>query len=65
MARISPIEENDHPGLADLIGKIRAGWRGALINVYRLLLHLPSLAAIWLDFVSTRSTRGDRLVYTA
>lgn len=52
MARISLIEEQDHPELAELIGKIRAGRRGSLINVYRLLLHSPSLAAIWLDFVS-------------
>jgi 4-carboxymuconolactone decarboxylase len=52
MARISLIEEKDHPELADLIGKIRAGRRGSLINVYKLLLHSPALAAIWLDFVS-------------
>jgi 4-carboxymuconolactone decarboxylase len=52
MARISYIEEKDHPELAELIGKIRAGRRGALINVYKLLLHSPPLAAIWLDFVS-------------
>ncbi len=52
MARISLIEEQNHPELADLIGKIRAGRRGSLINVYKLLLHSPSLAAIWLDFVS-------------
>ena len=52
MARISYIEENDHPELAELIAKVRAGRRGALINVYKLLLHSPSLAAIWLDFVS-------------
>src|ERR1700744_325060 len=50
MARISYIDENDHPELADLIGKIRAGRRGSLINVYKLLLHSPSLAGIWLDF---------------
>ncbi len=53
MARISYIEEKDHPELAELIGKVRAGRRGALINVYKLLLHSPPLAAIWLDFVST------------
>jgi len=53
MARVSLIEEQDHPELAELIGKIRAGRRGALINVYKLLLHSPPLAAIWLDFVST------------
>ena len=52
MARVSLTEEKDHPELAELIGKIRAGRRGNLINVYKLLLHSPSLAAIWLDFVS-------------
>jgi len=53
MARISYIEEKDHPELAELIGKVRAGRRGTLINVYKLLLHSPPLAAIWLDFVSS------------
>ena len=52
MARISYVEEQEHPELAELIGKIRAGRRGSLINVYKLLLHSPPLAAIWLDFVS-------------
>ncbi len=53
MARISYIEEKDHPELAELIGKVRAGRRGTLINVYKLLLHSPPLAAIWLDIIST------------
>lgn len=53
MARVSAIEENDHPELAELIGKIRAGRRGTLINVYKLLLHAPPLAACWLDLIST------------
>lgn len=53
MARISLIEEKDHPELADLIAKIRAGRRGALINVYKLLLHSPPLAASWLDLIGT------------
>ncbi len=53
MARISLIEEKDHPELAELVGRIRAGRRGTLINVYKLLLHAPPLAEIWLDFVST------------
>jgi 4-carboxymuconolactone decarboxylase len=53
MARVALIEETDHPELAELIAKIRAGRRGALINVYKLLLHSPPLAAVWLDFVST------------
>jgi len=52
MARISCIEEKDHPELAELIGKIRLGRRGALINVYKLLLHSPALAACWIDVVN-------------
>src|ERR1700691_5404485 len=59
MARVSYIEEQHHPELAELIGKIRAGRRGSLINVYRLLLHAPPLAAIWLDFVSTARFKTD------
>jgi 4-carboxymuconolactone decarboxylase len=59
MARVSLIEEQDHPELAELIGKIRAGRRGALINVYKLLLHSPPLAAIWLDFVSAARFRTE------
>jgi alkylhydroperoxidase family enzyme len=51
MARVSYIEEKDHPELADLIGKVRAGRRGTLINVYRLLLHSPGLAATWLELI--------------
>ena len=50
MARISLIE--DHPEHAALITKIRAGRRGALINVYKLLLHAPPLAECWLDMIS-------------
>ena len=53
MARVSYVEEKDHPELADLIGKVRAGRRGTLINVYKLLLHTPPLAAAWLDLIST------------
>jgi 4-carboxymuconolactone decarboxylase len=51
MARISYIDEKDHPELAELIGKVRAGRRGALINVYKLLLHAPELAATWLELI--------------
>ncbi|HYT48072.1 MAG TPA: carboxymuconolactone decarboxylase family protein [Burkholderiales bacterium] len=51
MARISLIEEQDHPELAPLIGRIKAGRRGGLLNVYKLLLHSPPLAETWLDHV--------------
>jgi len=52
MARISLIEEQDHPELADLIQRIVAGRRGGLVNVYKLLLHSPPLAATWLEHVN-------------
>src|SRR6516225_57123 len=52
MARISLIEETDHPELAELIKRIVAGRRGGLINVYKLLLHSPPLAETWLEHVN-------------
>ena len=64
MARVPYIEEKDQPELAGLIGKVRAGRRGTLINVYKLLLHTPSLAASWLDLISTarfKTTLDGRL----
>jgi 4-carboxymuconolactone decarboxylase len=51
MARIPLIEEQDHPELAPLIDRIKAGRRGGLLNVYKLLLHSPPLAETWLDHV--------------
>ena len=64
MARISYIEEKDHPELAETIATIRAGRRGSLLNLYKLLLHAPPLAGCWLDMVSTarfKSTLDGRL----
>ena len=56
MARISYIEEKDHPELAGIIGRIK-GLRGGVINIYKLLLHAPALAATWFDHVNaTRKT---------
>src|SRR5207302_11473513 len=47
MARVSLIEEQDHPEFADLVRQIRGARRGHLINVYKLLLHSPALAEAW------------------
>jgi alkylhydroperoxidase family enzyme len=52
MARVSLIEEKDHPELAGLIAKIRGARRGSLINVYRLLLHSPTLAETWFEHLN-------------
>ena len=43
MARVSYVEEKDHPELAAEIAKIKGG-RGGLINIYKLLLHSPTVA---------------------
>jgi AhpD family alkylhydroperoxidase len=52
MARVSLVDEAGHPELAELIGRIKSGRRGALLNIYKLLLHSPPLAATWLDHMS-------------
>jgi alkylhydroperoxidase family enzyme len=49
MARVPLIDENDHPELGELIEKFRAGRRGRLINIYRMLLNSPALAESWFN----------------
>ena len=49
MARVRLIEENEKPGLSDLIAKIKGARGGRLINIYRLMLHSPTLANAWFD----------------
>jgi alkylhydroperoxidase family enzyme len=64
MARISLIDENDHPELSELIGKIRSGRRGTLLKLYRALLHSPALAESWFQHnnaVRWRTQIGGRL----
>ena len=50
MARVSYIDEKDHPELAAEIGKIKGG-RGALLNIYKLLLHSPQVAMTWFEYI--------------
>jgi 4-carboxymuconolactone decarboxylase len=52
MARVGLIEENEHPELAELIGKFKGGRGGRLLNVYKLLLNAPTLANSWFEHVS-------------
>jgi alkylhydroperoxidase family enzyme len=49
MARVPLIQEQDHPEHAELIEKFRAGRRGRLINIYRMLLNSPALAESWFN----------------
>lgn len=52
MARVSLIDPDAHPELATLVDRIRSGRRGNVINIYRLLLHSPSLAESWYDHLN-------------
>lgn len=51
MARVSLIEEAEHPELAEPIARIRGGRRGRLLNLYKMLLHNASIAGTWYDHV--------------
>src|ERR1700736_5540793 len=64
MARVPLIEEQDHPELAEAIAKYRAGRRGKLINIYRMLLNAPALAESWFNHsnaVRWKTGLGGRL----
>ncbi len=52
MARVSLIEEKGRPELAELIARMRGARRGSLINIYRMLLHSPTLAATWFEHLN-------------
>jgi alkylhydroperoxidase family enzyme len=49
MARVPLLDDTTNPELAELVAKLRAGRRGDLINVYRMLLHSPPLAESWFE----------------
>src|SRR6478752_9293612 len=49
MARVPLIKEEDYPELSGLIDTFRAGRRGRLINIYRMLLNSPALAESWFN----------------
>ena len=52
MARVSLIDEEQHPELGALVARIRGARGGRLLNIYRLMLHSPPIAGAWLDFNS-------------
>jgi alkylhydroperoxidase family enzyme len=49
MARVPLIEETEHANLAGSIAKIKGARGGRLINIYRLMLHSPTLADAWFE----------------
>ena len=52
MARVSLVDERTHPQISELAARIRGARGGRLLNIYRMLLHSPTVAAAWLDFNS-------------
>jgi alkylhydroperoxidase family enzyme len=64
MARVALIKEDEHPELSGLVGKLRAGRRGHLLNIYRTLLNSPALAESWFNHsnaVRWKTTLDGRL----
>ena len=59
MARVSLIEPDQHPELERIIAKIRSGRRGTVINVYKLLLHTPAIAEVWLELINAVRWKVD------
>ena len=49
MARVSLLKEEDLPQLAPLIARIKGRRRGLLLNLYRMLLHSPTVAEKWFE----------------
>ena len=49
----------DHPELSELIGRLRSGRGGQLLNVYKLLLNSPVLAGTWFEHVSAVRWRTE------
>jgi 4-carboxymuconolactone decarboxylase len=52
MARVKLLQPEDVPDQPALIERIRKGRRGNVINVYKIMLHSPDLASVWLDLVN-------------
>ena len=59
MARIPLMEPEQHPELEPVLAKIRSGRRGTIINVYKLLLHSPGIAEVWLDLINAVRWKVD------
>jgi alkylhydroperoxidase family enzyme len=51
MARVSYVDEKNHPEIAREAAVIKGG-RGSVINIYKLLLHAPTLAMTWYEHIS-------------
>jgi len=59
MARLPLLDDADHPELASLAARIRAQRGGRLLNLYRVLLHSPTVAEAWLQFFTAIRQKCD------
>ena len=59
MARVKLIQPEERPDQTALIDRIRKGRRGNVINVYKMLLHSPDIASVWLDLVNVVRWKVD------
>ena len=57
MARVPLLDQATNPELAELVDRIKRGRRGSLVNVYRLLLHSPEVAEVWLTMIDAMRTK--------
>jgi 4-carboxymuconolactone decarboxylase len=56
MARVPYVAEENHPELGELIARVKAGRRGSLLNVYKILLHSPQLTEAWMALIDAIRT---------
>src|SRR5687768_12035562 len=59
MARVKLLQPEDVPDQSALIERIRKGRRGNIINVYKIMLHSPDIAGVWLDVVNAVRWKTD------
>ena len=52
MARVSLVEAEKDPEFSEFVEKLKAGRRGKLLNIYKLLLHNPPAARGWFDYLN-------------
>ncbi len=59
MARLPLLDDSDHPDLVPLAARIREARGGRLLNLYRVLMHSPTVAEAWLDFFTAIRQKCD------
>lgn len=59
MARLPLLDDSDRPDLVPLATRIREQRGGRLLNLYRVLMHSPTVAEAWLAFFTAIRQRCD------